>query len=118
MVENEEELGALYAILKGYDSFTEVPEGSPVKKGDILTATDLVENDPVFGGSEIIILRYRVRFNSILGTSFQRGHPAYLFQGAWDVEQLRDEIAAGAWNKKGSLEGNIMDYFKRVNVVK
>ena len=108
------ELKGLGFYAMNYPMFKELPTGTPVKKGDILKAQPMVDFDPVFGGAEIMIMAYNGR-DTILGTSLRRSHPAYLIQATWDVEQLSSEIDIGAWKKEGSLEGTVLDYFKRIN---
>ena len=110
----KQELGDLLPVFAIYKNSKELPTGANVQKGSILEATSLVDSDPIFGGSEILILGYDGS-RIVLGTSLQRGHPAYLKEATWGVDQIEGEIGMGAWNLKGSLEGSVIDYFKRVN---
>jgi len=77
----EQELKQLLSYVIEFGNFRALPEYAPVQKGDILKTTALVDGirpgDTRFSGVEILVLGYD-GIDTILGTSFQRGHPAYL----------------------------------------
>ncbi len=111
-----EEIDSLVSYFCFHTVSTILPVEMGVYKSDILQATSLINSDPLFRNSEILILGYDGGHGVIVGTSFKRGHPAYLFPATWACDQLKDEIEAGAWVKTGSLEGDLLDYFRQLNI--
>jgi hypothetical protein len=82
------------------------------QKGDVIRATDMVDRDPIFGKSEILILG--AAGDTIIGTNFIPGHKGQLFRGTWSAAQIGQEIAMGAWEKRPAITGQPDDYILEV----
>ena len=110
-----DELEQLLPYMMSKQTYGELPEGEIVQRGTIIAATDLAkEQSPELGGAEILILGYDGE-GTLCGTSFQRTHSSYLKLACWTLDNLRDDMRAGFWGRKGFWNGGFIDYFQSVN---
>jgi hypothetical protein len=100
---------SLFGCLGAFTTFGETPAGAAVKKGDVIEAQALVSDDPIFARSKIVILGVDPRSQSIVGTSFDPEHAAFLFRGTWSVDRIAEEFEAGAWKKSGQVTSETIE---------
>lgn len=108
--------GQLSAIAAAYSVLQQLPGPSGIRKGDVLTANEVLKEDPIFGGSEILILGYDNLGKNVIGTSIIIGGPSFLYRGSWSQAQVQHEFyEKGFWTFKKNIGHDIGAYFREVN---